>query len=254
MAWMIPAAIIGSSLLGSSASSEAAGTQAAAADRAAELQRQTAQETLALQKRMYEEGVARQKPFYDTGVNALTKLATASEYTPFGMQQFQADPGYAFRLSEGQKALERSAAARGGLLSGATGKALTRYGQEMGSQEFTNAFNRYQAERQARLGPLQSLAGVGQTTAQQMGAAGQGYAGAAGNILGSMASNVGEAMGAGAQARASGYMGAASALGGGLNQYLNYSQNQAQNALLQQALGQRRGYGGGVTNFSDWEG
>lgn len=240
MPWMIPAAIIGSSLLGGSSAESAASTQAAAADRAAELQRETAREQLALQQRMYEEGVARQRPFYETGVNALNKLAAASEYTPFGMAQFQADPGYAFRLSEGQKALERSAAARGGLLSGATGKALTRYGQEMGSQEYTNAFNRYQAERQARLGPLQSLAGVGQTTAQQMGAAGQGYAGAAGNIMGNMASNVGEAMGAGAQARASGYMGMANAIGGGLNQYLNYSQNQAQNALLQQALNSRR--------------
>lgn len=222
MPWMIPAAIIGSSLIGGMSSQEAASTQAGAADRAAELQRQ-----------MFERQVELSKPYREAGELALNKLIPlATEYTPFGMQQFQQDPGYAFRLSEGQKALERSAAARGGLLGGATGKALTRYGQEMGSQEYQNAFNRYQAERQARLNPLQSLAGVGQTTSQQLGAAGQ-----------TMASNVGEAIGAGAQARASGYMGAAGALGGGLNQYLNYSQNQAQNALLQQALG-RGGYGG----------
>ena len=70
----------------------------------------------------------------------------------FTAENFQADPGYAFRLSEGLKALERSAAARGGLLSGGTGKALTRFGQEMGSQEFQNAygraFNEYGAARQ----------------------------------------------------------------------------------------------------------
>lgn len=222
MPWMIPAAIIGSSLIGGASSRSAASTQAAAADRAAELQRE-----------MFERQVELSKPYREAGQVALNKLIPlATEYTPFGMQQFQQDPGYAFRLSEGQKALERSAAARGGLLSGATGKALTRYGQEMGSQEYQNAFNRYQAERQARLNPLQSLAGVGQTTSQQLGTAGQ-----------QLASNVGEAIGAGAQARASGYMGTASAIGGGLNQYLNYSQNQAQNALLQQALGQRRGYG-----------
>lgn len=222
MPWMIPAAIIGSSLIGGMSSKEAASTQAGAADRAAELQRQ-----------MFERQVELSKPYREAGELALNKLIPlATEYTPFGMQQFQQDPGYAFRLSEGQKALERSAAARGGLLGGATGKALTRYGQEMGSQEYQNAFNRYQAERQARLNPLQSLAGVGQTTSQQLGAAGQ-----------TMASNVGEAIGAGAQARASGYMGTAGAIGGGLNQYLNYSQNQAQNALLQQALG-RGGYGG----------
>ena len=222
MAWMA-AAMVGSALIGANAAESAASTQASAADRAAELQRQ-----------MFERQVELSKPYREAGELALNKLIPlATEYTPFGTQQFQADPGYAFRLSEGQKALERSAAARGGLLSGATGKALTRYGQEMGSQEYQNAFNRYQAERQARLNPLQSLAGVGQTTSQQLGAAGQ-----------TMASNVGEAIGAGAQARASGYMGAAGAIGGGLNQYLNYSQNQAQNALLQQAIRQRGGYGG----------
>jgi hypothetical protein len=204
MAWMTAAAIVGSTLISSNAAGRAANTQAAASDRAADLQ-----------YKQYKEDVARQKPFYDVGVNALPELVAASKYTPFGMDQFQADPGYAFRLSEGQKALERSAAARGGLLSGGTGKALQRFGQEMGSQEYTNAFNRYQAERQAKLNPLQSLTGMGQTTAQQLGTAGQ-----------NMASNVGDAMGSSAAARASGYVGQANALTGGLNTYLNYTNNQ----------------------------
>jgi len=201
----VATAIVGSAYLSSKASSKAADVQAGAMDRAAELQNQ-----------QYQDTVARQKPFYDVGVNALPELVQASKYTPFGMDQFKADPGYAFRLSEGQKALERSAAARGGLLSGGTGKALQRFGQELGSQEYTNAFNRYQAERQARLGPLQSLTGMGQSTGQQIGQAGQ-----------NMASNVGEAIGSGAAARASGYVGQANALTGGLNTYLNYSNNQA---------------------------
>ena len=240
MPWMIPAAIIGSSLLGASSSRSAANTQAQAAREAGDVQRE-----------IFERQVELGKPYREAGEAALNKLIPlATEYTPFGMQQFQQDPGYGFRLSEGQKALERSAAARGGLMGGATGKALTRFGQEMGSQEYQNAFNRYQAERQARLNPLQSLAGVGQTAANTLGAQ-----------AGQFGSNLAETIGAGAQARASGYMGAANAIGGGLNQYMNYSQNQAQNSLLQQALNQRRGsigtgggYGGGVTNFADWEG
>jgi hypothetical protein len=134
------------------------------------------------------------------------------------MQQFQQDPGYGFRLSEGQKALDRSAAARGGLISGGALKAAQRYGQDMGSQEYTNAFNRYQTERQARLGPLQSLAGVGQTSVNQLGQAGQNYA-----------SNVGNLMTGGAAAQAAGQVGSANAITGGVSQYLNYSQN---NALL----------------------
>ena len=215
MAGWMAAAVVGSALIGSRSSSRAAETQAAAAEQAGEQQRA-----------IFERQVELSAPYRAAGEVALNKLVPlATEYTPFGMAQFQADPGYAFRLSEGQKALERSAAARGGLLSGATGKALTRFGQEMGSQEYTNAFNRYQAERQARLSPLQSLAGVGQTTSQQL--AGQ---------AGQFGSNLAETIGAGAQARASGYMGTAGAIGGGFNQYLNYSQNQAQNALLQQAL------------------
>jgi hypothetical protein len=137
------------------------------------------------------------------------------------MDQFTADPGYAFRLGEGTKAIERSAAARGGLLSGGTGKALQKFGQDYGSQEYTNAFNRYQTERAARLNPLQSLTGMGQTTANTIGTAGQ-----------NMATNVGEAIGSGAAARASGYVGGANALTSGLGTYLNYRQgNNMVNAL-----------------------
>jgi hypothetical protein len=204
MPWMIPAAIIGSSLFGANAANKAADTQAAAADRSAELQ-----------YKMYQENVQRQQPFYEAGVGALNKLTAAADYKPFGMDQFKADPGYAFRLGEGQKALERSAAARGGLISGGALKAATRYGQDMGSQEYTNAFNRYQAERQAMLGPLQSLAGVGQTTANTLGNAGTSYG-----------TGAGEAYQGAANARASGYVGGANAITGGLSSYLNYNQGQ----------------------------
>ncbi|MEB3201888.1 MAG: hypothetical protein VKK05_03620 [Synechococcus sp.] len=84
---------------------------------------------------------------------------------PFGMAQFQADPGYQFRMDEGMKALERSAAARGGLLSGGFLRGATRYGQGVAAQEYQNAFNRYQDERRARLGPLFDLYGMGANAA-----------------------------------------------------------------------------------------
>lgn len=197
MPWsfIIPAA---ASLIGGSqqsrAAQSAANTTGAATDRAT-----------ALQQRMYDENVARQQPFYQAGVNALPELINASKYTNFGMDQFKADPGYAFRLGEGQKALERSAAARGGLLSGATGKDLQRFGQDYGSQEYTNAFNRYQTERAARLQPLQSLTGFGQTTANTLGNAGQTMAGNVGNAYMAQGVNQGNALLAGQQARASAY-------------------------------------------------
>jgi hypothetical protein len=217
----ILAGTVGSALLGGSASRSAARTQAGAADRAG-----------ALQQEQFDRQVELQAPFREAGVRALPELEAASRYTPFGMDQFTADPGYAFRLSEGQKALDRQAAARGGLISGGALKAAQRYGQEMGSNEYTNAFNRYQTERQARLNPLQSLAGMAQTSVGQLGQAGQ-----------AMASGVGEAGMQAANARASGYIGGANALSQGLGQYINYSQGQDRNALLSRAIG-NRDYGG----------
>jgi len=193
----------------------AAGIGAYSSRQASKAQQQAQREGDAAQERMFNRQVELQEPFRQAGVNALPELVEASRYTPFGMEQFQADPGYGFRLKEGLRALESSAAARGGLLSGNTMRGITRYGQGLASDEYTNAFNRYQAERAARLNPLQSLAGMGQsnaaTMAQQAGQYGQNMAqGAAamGNI------------------RASGYVGQANALTGALGQGLNYYQNQ----------------------------
>ena len=182
----------------SQAASEAASTSAAANDRA-----------VALQQKMYEENVRRQAPWLKAGEGALNKLTAAVDYTPFGMDQFKADPGYAFRLSEGQKALDRSAAARGGMISGGALKAATRYGQDMGSQEYQNAFNRYQTERNAMLNPLQSLAGVGQSTANYLGNAGASYGTNVGNLYNETGINQGNALMAGANARSSAYGAAA---------------------------------------------
>ena len=100
----------------------------------------------------------------------------------FGMSDFQADPGYAFRLSEGLKAIEGRAASRGGLLSGNTLRGLTDYGQQSASQEYTNAFNRYQRNRQNQLEPLENLTGMARSSANTL-------TGAAGDLGGALASN-----------------------------------------------------------------
>ena len=234
--WVAGATVVGA-VIGSKSSSKAASTQAAAADRAGALQKEVSDQQVALQREQFDRQVELQAPFRDVGVRALPELEAASRYTPFGMDQFQADPGYGFRLAEGQKALDRQAAARGGLISGAALKGAQRFGQEMGSQEYTNAFNRYQTERQARLNPLQSLAGFGQTAVGQIGAAGQAMTAGSANALGAYGAGASEAMGAAGQARASGYMGTANAVSQGLTGYLNYSQGQQRNALLSRAIG-----------------
>ena len=200
----------------------------------------------------------------------------ASAMRNFGAGDFQADPGYAFRLSEGMKGMNATAAARGGLLSGNALRAGQEYGQQMGSQEYQNAFNRYQANRAAQaqeygnafnrfqtertntLAPLQSLAGVGQSATQQAQQAAQNYAtgasGALGNYGNAAASNI---IGAG-NARASGYIGGANALSSGVGQGINFYQNrnlmnQLQNNSLRSQYGAGNVYtpgGGGLDTLN----
>jgi hypothetical protein len=212
--WMMPAAILGSSLYGANAAQQAGSAQAAAASRAADLQYQQFRDIAALQE-----------PFRQAGVRALPQLEAQRNMMPAaftGKVDLTQDPGYAFRLSEGQKALDRSAAARGGLISGGALKAAQRFGQDLGSQEYQNAYNRaltgYNADvaREATgYNRLAALAGYGQTATGQIGAAGQ-----------NMASNVGNLMTSGAAAGAAGQVGGANALTGGLGSYLNYAGQQ----------------------------
>jgi hypothetical protein len=211
-------ATVGSSLLGSRASGQAASAQQQAAAQASDVQRDIFERQVELQAPFREAGLKGQNRLMEllgiggtAGAPGYGKYATA-EFTP---EKFQTDPGYAFRMSEGMKALERSAAARGGLLSGATLKGTQRFGQDLASQEYQNAFNRYQAERTGTLNPYQALAGTAQSSANVLGQ----QAGALGQSLGS---NI---IGAG-NAQASGYIGQANAITGGLGQGINFYQNQ----------------------------
>jgi hypothetical protein len=137
----------------------------------------------------------------------------------FSMADYQADPGLAFRLEEGEKGLARAAAAQGGFGSGRYLKDAMRFNSGLASQEYGNANARYTANRGFKLNALQSLAGVGQSATNQMGAA----AGAFGSQMGS---NI---IGAG-NAQAAGRVGAANALNGAIGQGVSmYQQNQLMN-------------------------
>jgi hypothetical protein len=209
MSGWVAGAIAVSSVVSSQSAKKAAGTQAAAADRATDAQLE-----------MFERNVELQKPYREAGELALNRLSLGTKAggefdKAFSQTQFTADPGYAFRLSEGMKALDRTAAARGGLISGSALKAATRYGQEMGSQEYQNAFNRFYAERANKLQPLQSLAGIGQTSANTLGSA----ATSTGQMIGSNIIGAGNAM-------AAGQVGSTNAISQGLGQGINYYQGQ----------------------------
>lgn len=132
----------------------------------------------------------------------------------FSMADFEADPGYAFRQAEGQKAIERSAAARGGLMSGSALKGIERFGQDLASQEYGNAFNRFNINQDKLYNRLSGIAGTGQTANNAIGQAGQNYANASTSINQLNAANQGNALIAQGNARASGYMGIGNALQG----------------------------------------
>jgi hypothetical protein len=207
------AAILGSAVIGGAVASRGA-------SKAASAQQQAAEQASQVQREIFERQAELAEPFRQAGITSqnelLRMLGLGGEPgtpgygelgRPYTMEQLQMDPGYGFRLAEGEKALERMQAARGGLLSGSAIKAGQRYGQEMASQEYQNAFNRAQALLGNRLGALGSLYGAGQTGTQQViGAAGQ------------YGSNVGNLLMQSGQARASGYLGQANALSQALGQ------------------------------------
>ncbi len=238
------------------ASSQASRAQSRAARDAAAATTAAGERAADVQERMFERQVELQEPFREAGLTAQNRMLTllglkggeagAPDYgryaKDFTMADFEADPGYGFRMSEGMKALERSAAARGGLLSGATLKGIQRFGQDTASAEYLNAFNRYQTNRANQLNPLQSLYGSGQTSANTLtSAAGQTGAGMANTYM-----NVGQGLSnaamAGGAARASGYTGMASALNQGLSTGANlYLQAPLYNAMA--GYYQRPNYG-----------
>lgn len=78
-------------------------------------------------------------------------LSGFEDMPAFSADMMKDDPGYQFRLSEGLKGLDHTAAARGGVPSGAAIKAAERFGQDYASNEFGNSFGRYQTTRGNKL-------------------------------------------------------------------------------------------------------
>ncbi len=129
---------------------------------------------------------------------------------PFDVQQFYnyADPAYAFNLQQGTQALQNSAAAGSGALSGSALKDLLKYNQDYAGNAYNDAFNRYQTQQGNIFSRLSSLATLGQNSAAGVGAQGTTLAGNAGQAI----TNAGTAAG-------SGYVGAGNAASNGLTNY-----------------------------------
>ena len=227
---MVAVAIAGAGLVG-------AGASIYSSSQAADAQREGIAASTAAQQKAFDQQKELQEPFRQGGMTAQNRLMTLLGLTPggdsgltvdpndpnfgkysrdFGMADYQADPGYAFRLSEGMKGLQNSAAARGLLSSGSTLKGITDYSQGMASQEYGNAYNRYQTNRKNQLDPLTGMLGFSTTantnTSNAAGALGQGLAqgaAATGNVNASAYMNTGNAL--------------TNALNTGTGAYMNYN-------------------------------
>ena len=234
---MVAVAIAGAGLVGAGASiyssSKAADAQKAGIDASAAVQREMFDKQTALQEPFRQGGMTAQNqlmtllglnPGADSGVTVNPNDPNFGKYSrDFSMADYQADPGYAFRLSEGMKGLQNSAAAKGLLSSGSTLKGITDYGQGMASQEYGNAYNRYQTNRANQLNPLTGILGMGQTATNNVS-----------NAAGQLGQGLGQAAAATGAANASSYINSGNALNnalsGGVNAYMNYNNMQGYNA------------------------
>lgn len=139
----------------------------------------------------------------------------------FSKSDFEKDPGYQFRMDEGMKGIDNSAAARGMSLSGGALKAIQKYGQEFASNEYGNAYNRFNNDQTTQYNRLAGVAGTGQQATNNVNAAGSNYA-----------SNAGKNITGAGNAMAAGQVGAANAWSNGISQSINgYQQNQLMNLL-----------------------
>ena len=170
---MVAAAMVGAAAVGAAGSAyaskqsgKAAKTQAESADRASQIQQENFEQT--------RQDLAPYKQAGDSSLSQLMGQMGENGYfnQSYTGQDIYSDPGYQFRLQQGQDAIQSSAAAKGGLLSGATLKALQNYGQESASQEYSNAYNRFNADQTNRYNRLSNLVGIGQNAAAQVGNAG----------------------------------------------------------------------------------
>lgn len=237
----MPAAIpiiaaVGGALVANAGSKKAASIGAGASDRATATQEAQYQQTREDQLKQYAQVRADQKPYRDAAYPSLANLSkglqAGGQYSRnFGMSDFQADPGYQFRVQQGEQGINRAASARGGQYSGATLKALARFNQDIGSQEYGNAYSRFNTDRTTQFNRNATLAGIGQTANTAVGNAGNAAYGTIASAGQNNANQQAQSIQNAGEARASGYVGVSNAIGSGIKQLYNgYQQQQALNS------------------------
>lgn len=181
-----------------------------AAKNAANAQIDAANQANALEKQMYEQSRADQMPWLEQGKASLSQLAGLTKpdgelMRTYSAADFQADPGYQFRLNEATKGADRAMAARGLTNSGTALRELSRVNQGMASDEFQNAYNRWMQQRLNQYNMLSGLANTGQVTGGQLADLGSNYSNQYGQNLGQAANARASSFVAGGRSKAQGF-------------------------------------------------
>lgn len=219
MSWGM-VAVAGATLVGSvvqsNAAKKAAASQAGAADSAAQAQLE-----------QYYQTREDQQPWMEVGgqsIRTIGDLLKSGEiYPDFKGEYLVNEPGYAFRLAEGNKAIENAARARGTYMGPSTVKELLRYGQDYASGEYQNAYNRDLTNKTTKFNMLSGASGTGQTAANTLATTGA-----------NTANNIGQLVTGAANARGAATIAGGNAVAGGINTMGNFYQQQ-QNRNQQQA-------------------
>jgi hypothetical protein len=237
----VAVAIGGGALIGGLSSIFAGQTQASAANNAAGLQYSLGEQSLAQNQQQYNQNQQNLAPWLQQGKASLSQLGGLTSTPGQGLlagfnQQFSAPtaaqaaatPGYQFALGQGENAIQNSAAARGGLVSGNAATSLNNYAQGAADtnyqqvynnamQQYLNSYNIFNSNQTNEYNRLAGLAGTGQTAATTLGQQGQQAANTAAGINATIGSQVGQNINNAGAATASGYVGAGNAASGGLN-------------------------------------
>jgi len=239
-----------------------------AAESAAQTQAQSAANALAFQKQEWTQQQQNMQPWLTAGFDPnAAGIGPAPAPFSYSAADFQADPGYAFALSEGQKAIANSAAAKGGSLSGAAVKNLDQYTVGMADQEYNqaetraqgvqaqnfnqylqtyqDAFNTFETNQGNAYNRLSGVSNEGLTAVQTLGQEGAQAA----NTVGNTTEDQGNALAAGtvgsANALTSGISGATNAVTGDVNAINNYNNQQQIQKLLEAYQQNGSGYSAG---------
>jgi hypothetical protein len=209
-----------------------AAISASAAKYGADKQAEAAANSLAFNKQVYGDTLGNEQPYRTVGADAANSLnaglqdGSLTAAYPGGDFHFdgvnlQNDPAYNFDLQQGQQAVQRSAAAQGGLVSGGALKDLNDYTQGYASNQFQQSYsnalaayqqsyNQFEGQQANKFNRLSSAAGLGQNAVTMTAASGQNAAANAANIAQT-----------GAAGQAAGMMGVSNALQGGINGAVN---------------------------------